>query len=244
MIGVWAVYQRGLYIISKRWIKLILSLVVSPLLYAIAFGWGIGNDLTVEGVSYLTFMLPGLIALSGMTQSFGIGTELNIARFFNRVFEEFLLAPVSAATVVLGNVFYGMTRGLLSFIILIGIGYLTGTPMHLRPTLILPVLLNCFLFASLGVFIALTVTTHRDMGAFTSFVIVPMSFLSNTFFSLGKLPELLQVLTKIIPLTHASIAIRGVFLGRSVPVLHYVAMVGYAAVFFAAAVHRVHRAVD
>jgi ABC-type polysaccharide/polyol phosphate export permease len=107
-----------------------------------------------------------------------------------------------------------------------------------------PVLLNCFLFASLGVFIALTIKTHRDMGFFTTFVITPMSFLSNTFFSLRRLPDFLVVLTKIIPLTHASITIRAVFLGYSIPVYHYLVLVGYGALFFLLAVRQVHRAVE
>lgn len=112
------------------------------------------------------------------------------------------------------------------------------------PKIVVPVLLNCFLFVSLGVFIALIVRTHRDMGAFTSFVIVPMSFLSNTFFSLERLPPVLQTATRIIPLTHASIAVCGAFLGRSISGLHYLVLVGYALLFFWLAVRQVHHAVE
>jgi Nod factor-specific ABC transporter NodJ protein len=244
MIQIWAVYLRGLLIVKKRFLRTLLGMIISPLLYAIAFGWGIGNDLSVEGVPYLYFMLPGLIALGGMNQSFSIGTELNIARFYNRVFEEFLLAPSSAYRIVFGNVLYGVTKGVVSFCILMIIALITGTLGSCNPIIIVPVLLNCLMFASLGVLISLIVKSHRDMGTFSSFVIVPMSFLANTFFSLKKLPEFLIVLTKIIPLTHASITIRGAFLGAAVPVYHYGVLLGYIVCFFCLALFQVRRAVE
>lgn len=244
MTAVWAVYLRGLLIVKRRAMRTLLSMTISPLLYAIAFGWGIGDELMVEGVPYLYFMLPGLIALSGMNQSFSIGTELNITRFLNRVFEEFLLSPAGSFRIVLGNVLYGTTKGLLSFVVLAVIGWTLGMNPLSSPQVLLPVLLNCLTFASLGVLIALTVTTHRDMGSFTSFVIVPMAFLANTFFSIRKLPPVLAMAAKVIPLTHSSISIRGFMLGRAVPPYHLLVLAAYLVLFFGLAVVQVRRAID
>lgn len=244
MTAVWAVYLRGLLVVKRRAGRTFLSMTVSPLLYAIAFGWGIGDELLVEGVPYLYFMLPGLIALSGMNQSFSIGTELNITRFLNRVFEEFLLSPAGSFSIVLGNVLYGATKGLLSFIILSLIGWTLGMNPLAKPVVLIPVVLNCLTFASLGVLIALTVTTHRDMGSFTSFVMVPMAFLSNTFFSIRKLPPVLATAAEAIPLTHSSIAIRGYLLERPTSAWHLFVLAAYLVVFFALAVRQVNRAVD
>jgi ABC-2 type transport system permease protein len=244
MIQVWAVYFRSMMIIKRRFFKTVLSIILSPLLYAVAFGWGIGTDLTVEGVPYLFFMLPGLMAMSGMTQSFSIGTEINITRFITRQFEEFLLAPAKPIRIVMGFVFFGMTKGLFSFVFMLLIALTAGAHRGVPPFIIIPVLLNCFLFASLGVFIALLVKTHRDMSYFNTFVIVPMSFLAGTFFSLEKLPQFLQAITKIIPLTHASVTIRGAFLGRSVPLFHYPVLIAFGVIFFFLAVYQVKKAVD
>jgi ABC-type multidrug transport system permease subunit len=244
MIQIWAVYLRSMLIVKRRFVKTVLGIILSPLLYAVAFGWGIGTDLTVEGVSYLFFMLPGLMAMSGMTQSFSIGSEINITRFLTKQFEEFLLAPAKPIRIVVGFILFGMTKGLFSFLFMLLIALTTGAPQGLSPFIIIPVLLNCFLFASLGVFIALTVPSHRDMNSFNTFVILPMSFLAGTFFSLEKLPAFLRVLTKIIPLTHASVTIRGAFLSRPVPFYHYPALIGFAVVFFVLAVYQVRKAVD
>jgi ABC-type polysaccharide/polyol phosphate export permease len=244
MTSVWAIYLRGLLIVKRRAWRTFLSLTISPLLYAVAFGWGLSDSLKVEGVPYLYFMLPGLIALSGMNQAFGIGSELNIARFLNHVFEEFLLSPAGSVRIVAGNVLYGASKGILSFIVLALIGWSLGMNPLASPMVLVPVVLNCLVFASFGVWVALTVKTHRDMGSFTSFVITPMAFLSNTFFSIQKLPPILMGLANVIPLTHASIAIRGFMLGREVPFLHELILAGYFALFFALAVRQVRRAVD
>ena len=134
-----------------------------------------------------------------MTQSFSIGSEINITRFLTRQFEEFLLAPAKPLRIVMGFVLFGMTKGLFSFLFMLLIALTAGAPRGVPPFIIVPVLLNCFLFASLGVFIALLVKTHRDMNYFNTFVIVPMSFLAGTFFSLEKLPQFLQVLPRLFP---------------------------------------------
>lgn len=244
MIQTWAVYLRNMLIVKRRLVNTVVGIVLSPLLYAVAFGWGVGKELTVEGVPYLLFMLPGLMAMSGMTQSFSIGTEINIARFFTRQFEEFLLAPIRPCGIVVGFVLFGMTKGLFSFLFLITAGALAGNPASISPFIIVPVLLNTFLFASLGVFISLTVKTHRDMNYVNSFIIVPMSFLAGTFFSLEKLPLFLQWAAKIIPLTHASVSIRGIFLNRPFPLYHPAVLAVYGIVFFLLAVFQVKRAVE
>ncbi len=244
MTAVWAVYLRGLLILKQRIWRTLMSLTITPLLYAIAFGWGIGGAFVVEGVPYLYFMLPGLIALSGMNQSFSIGAELNIERFLNRVFEEFLLSPAGPVRIVAGNVLYGATLGLFSFAVLAALSWVLGMNPFVSPLVMVPVVLNCLTFASLGVLVALTVKTHRDMASFTSFVITPMAFLSNTFFSVQKLPPVLAGFAKAIPLTHSSIAIRGFLLGRDVPVYHELVLAGYLALFFSLAVVQVRRAID
>jgi ABC-type multidrug transport system permease subunit len=104
--------------------------------------------------------------------------------------------------------------------------------------------LNCFLFSSLGVFIALTVKSHRDMNSFNAFVIIPMSFVAGTFFSLERLPNYLQIAAKIIPLTYASGAIRDTFLSRGLELYQPLVLAGFGIVFYILAVRVVQKAVD
>ena len=243
MRALWAIYLRGLIILRNRAGKTLISFFLSPVLYALAFGWGVGRNLDVEGVPYLTFMLPGLIALSGMNQSFSIAAEINISRFLTYFFEEYLLSPARGYIVVLGNVLYGVTKGLGSFIAVIIIGFCFGAVHGNGFMIVVPVMLNSIMFSSLGVLIALTVKNHRDMNSFTSFVITPMSFIAGTFFSLEGLPKIFHHLSEVMPLTHSSLTIRALFLGRPIGVYHYLIMAGYTLLFFLLAVRQVRKAV-
>jgi len=68
---------------------------VSPFLYLIAFGYALGRDVVIDGHTYMEFLIPGLAAMSSMTQAFVIASEINVARFYLHIFEEFQSAPIS-----------------------------------------------------------------------------------------------------------------------------------------------------
>jgi len=91
-----AVYYRELLILRRRLSRLLASMSVSPLLYLIAFGYAMGNEVRIEGHTYMEFLIPGLTAMSSMTQSFAIASEINISRFYWHIFEEFQSAPLSS----------------------------------------------------------------------------------------------------------------------------------------------------
>lgn len=242
--ALWAVYFRGLIILRQRFGKNLVSFFLSPALYALAFGWGVGRNQNMEGIPYLTFMLPGLMALSGMNQSFSIASEINISRFLSHFFEEYLLSPAKNYIIVLGNVLYGVTKGLGSFSAVLIIGFIFGAAPRGGFMLIVPVLLNSFMFASLGVWIALSVKNHRDMNSFSTFVITPMSFIAGTFFSLEALPGPFYFLSQMIPLAHASMTIRAVFMNRPIEIYHYFVLLFYGLFFFIMAVRQVRKAVS
>ncbi len=244
MMPFWAMYFRMVLIARRRAVQTTLGFIVTPLLYAVAFGWGVGRDISAEGVPYLYFMIPGLIALSGMNQAFGISVEINITRFFNKIFEEFIVSSVGPIRITASHVLFGMTKGLLSFGFIMLLVVAFGMRIPFNALILLPVLLNSFMFASLGVLVALLAKNHRDMANFSSFVILPMSFLAGTFFSLRNLPVPLKLLAEIMPLTHASVTIRALFLGTQTHWHHYAAMVGYGILFFILAVVLIRKTMD
>ena len=96
----------------------------------IAFGYAMGKNVSIEGHSYIEFLIPGLAAMASMTQAFAIGSEINIARFYWHIFEEFQAAPISNAAYVLGEVLAGMTRALLAGGVIFILGALFGVILH------------------------------------------------------------------------------------------------------------------
>ena len=146
--GWFAIYYREILILRRRWSRLLSSMSVSPLLYLIAFGYAMGNEVNIDGHTYMEFLIPGLVAMSSMIQSFAISSEINIARFYWHIFEEFQAAPVSNMAYVTGEVLAGITRALISVCVILILARLFGVVLSYNPLFWLAVLLNSFVFAS------------------------------------------------------------------------------------------------
>lgn len=231
--GVVAVYLREILILRRRIKRQILSMSVSPMLYMIAFGYAMGDAARFGGHTYREFLVPGLVAMSSMTQAFAIAVDINVARFYWHIFEEFQAAPISNTAYVTGEVLAGMTRALLSVTVILIIGlFFHVTLAYCNPLFWLAVLLNSFVFACLAVGLAMLVKSHADQAMFTSFVITPMAFLGGTFFPVGRLPVWAQKVIYLLPLTYASKAIRQTAFNNLPGTFPYLLLAAIGIVFF------------
>ncbi|AQV00997.1 MULTISPECIES: ABC transporter permease [Desulfococcus] len=245
MIRGWhAVYYRELLILKRRLWRMLASMSVSPLLYLIAFGYAMGGHIHVEGRAYTEFLIPGLVAMSSMTQAFGIASEINIARFYWHIFEEFQAAPISNMAYVTGEVLAGMTRALMAVCVILVLGAFFGVFLSYTPLFWAAVLLNSFVFASLAVALAMLVKSHADQAMINSFVIIPMAFLGGTFFPVERLPMWAQKLLAFLPLTHAARSIRASAFGHTPSPVGYGILLGLGVIFFFAAFRCVNKARD
>jgi len=213
--------------------------LVSPLIYIVGFGLGLGSalDATMKpaaGDNYLQFILPGMIALSSMTISFG-GTTFSICgdRIFTKTFEETLLVPVHPLALYLGRILAGIVRGLMTScsVILVALIFTQKFGSFLNLLFLLLVVLNCAVFAGLGVIVGLNVKSLESVGLYNNFLIVPMSFLGATFFDPATLPVALKGIVYLLPLTYTSIGLRAAaylplsqFPWYSIPILLTVAI--------------------
>ena len=186
--------------------------LVSPIIYILAFGLGLGSSLPKPAIggNYLEFMLPGMVALSSMTISFS-GTVFSICgeRLYTKTFEELLLLPVHPLALHTGKMLAGIVRGLLTSasVILVAVLF-TQKLVFLNPLFLLVIVLNCAVFSGLGVIVGLTVKSLEAVGLYNNFLIVPMSFLGATFFDPATLPIALKTIVYLLPLTYASIGLR------------------------------------
>jgi ABC-type multidrug transport system permease subunit len=212
--------------------------LVSPLIYILAFGLGLGSAIDQvtppsAGDNYLEFILPGMVALSSMVISFG-GTTFSICgdRLFTKTFEEMLLYPVHPLALHLGKMLAGIVRGMMTAgsVILVAILFTGRFWSFVNPLFLLLVVLNCAVFAGLGVIVGLNVKSLESVGLFNNFLIVPMSFLGGTFFDPGTLPVALKAIVYLLPLTYTTIGLRaaaykplGEFPWYSIPILLAVA---------------------
>jgi ABC-2 type transport system permease protein len=200
---------RDWLVLRRRIGRFIFARMISPVLYLVAFGWGLGSQMQVYQGRYLDFVVPGIIALNSMLLSFNaVGSPLNMSRLYHKTLEEYLIAPISATSFVWGKIVSGMLRGLISSSVIILLAYLFGAHFAIGFSFWLVLFLNCALFAALGFVAAMYMNSHEEMSNFNTYVLTPMSFLCGTFFTADRLPVLVQYLLEALPLTHTSRALR------------------------------------
>ncbi|QDL09025.1 ABC transporter permease [Brasilonema octagenarum UFV-E1] len=202
--------------LRTKLVQIISSGLISPLIYILAFGFGLGSSIKPgSGLSgdynnYLEFILPGMVALSSMTVSF-VGTTFSICgdRLFTKNFEELLLVPVHPLALHIGKMLAGVMRGLMTSlgVILVALVF-TRNWNFLNPLFLLILVLSCAVFAGLGVIVGLNVKSLESVGLYNNFIIIPMSFLGATFFDPATLPTALKFVVYLLPLTYASIGLR------------------------------------
>lgn len=227
------VLWREFLFMKKRFFKITLASIIGPLLYMVAFGWGLGSQININGHSYMHFIIPGIIALTTMNTSFNAtAIRITTSRLHEKSFEYYLTSPVNMYFLALGQVLAGALRGMYAAGIILLLSYFFGQQISVNPAFILLCVLNSLVFAALGYAAALMIDSHYDMNRFTTYFLVPMTFLCGTFFSLDKVPDLVRKVIYLLPLTHAAQGLRSIAVYDNVQIVSYVILTGYLVVFY------------
>jgi len=229
------VFLREMIIFKRRLINAsyLFSNMVTPLLYLVAFGLGLGRGIKVDGVSYLIFVIPGICAMSAMTNSYTwIATSISVGRLHFKTFEEYQVSPITAKDIMLGEVLTGVVRGLFASSLVIIVGAIFGVGFPKNPIFLLVWVLNCLIFACLGVISGFLAKSHEDTATFSNFFILPMAFFCGTFFPIDKLPYFIKAFLYLLPLTHASKDLRASFIGQKIDITSLFIMLAFFIAFF------------
>lgn len=219
-----------------EWKRITVSALVSPLLYMIALGWGLGSTSAITDRPYIDFLVPGIIALTTMNTSFSaVGQPLNVQRLFEYSFDQVIISPTPMPAYIFGQMLGGSLRGMYGGLLILLLSIPFGASMCITPAFFLVMLLNGMAFSALGVLAAIVAKTHGDIARFSTFAILPMTFLCNTFFPLEKVPGFIQMLISILPLTHASSSLRAMAYGSAPNVWSLLILAAYATVFMVVA---------
>ncbi|MEN2986654.1 MAG: ABC transporter permease [Thermodesulfovibrionaceae bacterium] len=188
----------------------IFSAMMAPIIYLITFGLGLGKTVSLtEGTDYLTFLLPGLVAMSSMNNSYAwVASSLNLSRIYFKTFQILIQSPLKPFSIMIGEVMAGMVKGLFASFLIITVGFIVPSNFSLNLVFLLALLINCFMFASLGVITGMITKSHEDTATYSNFFIMPMAFFSGTFFSIDRIPMIFKPLIYVMPLTHTNILIR------------------------------------
>lgn len=192
-----------------------------PILYLLALGYGLGHVFARAGQgNYIEFLAPGIIAMSVLFTSMFNGVEMIWDRQFGFL-KETMVAPVSRFAIMLGRVLGGATvatlQGLIVFILSLGAGFRLQAP---NPGLaflvgVVFMFLIALLFTALGTAIASLLTDFQGFQLIMSFVVMPTYFLSGAIFPLSGLPKIMEVITRIDPLTYGVDGLRGALIATN-----------------------------
>lgn len=138
-----------------EWKKITASALVSPLLYLIALGWGLGSASAVTERPYIDFLVPGILALTTMNTSFSaVAQPLNVQRLFEHSFDHIIISPTPMPAYIFGQMLGGSLRGMYSGVLILLLSFPFGASMCLSPAFFLVMLLNGMTFGALGVMAA------------------------------------------------------------------------------------------
>ncbi|ADP77298.1 daunorubicin resistance ABC transporter, inner membrane subunit B [Methanothermus fervidus DSM 2088] len=217
---------EGIYVVWLREVKRflryksrILTSIVTPLLWLIIFGTGLGMSVKFTNIpgGYRTFIFPGIIAQTILFTSVFSGVSVVIDRQYGFL-KEILVSPISRPSIILGKAFGISTASVIQTVILLALSFLVNIEITLT-SFVISVILSFIIsmgFGGLGLMIAAITESTEGFNLVMSFIVLPIFLLSGALFPITGLPTWLQRAVYANPLTYGVDALRFIILHRSV----------------------------
>ncbi len=190
----------------------VIGVMLMPLFFLLGLGVGLGALVHLNsGVSYLQFIVPGIIGMSLMSTAVSSGFSVIWDRQFGFL-KEIMVTPNSRTSIVLGRAAGGSTTAMISATVVTVIAILIGFKAVLTATSLLAIvfmILIAMTFISLGLILASIISDIQGFGLITNFFTLPLLFLSNSIFPISTLPSVVQDVAYFNPLTYGVDGIRG-----------------------------------
>jgi len=211
------IVRREVRRFTRIWPQTLLPPAITMVLYFIIFGNLIGRQIgDMGGFSYMEYIVPGLIMMSVITNSYGNVVSSFFGSKFQRNIEELLVAPVSPHIILIGYVVGGVLRGLaVGLIVTLLSLFFTHLQVHHLGLTVLVVLLTATIFSMGGFINAVFARNFDDIAIIPTFVLTPLTYLGGVFYSISLLPPIWQTLSLGNPILHMVNAFRYGILGVS-----------------------------
>jgi lipooligosaccharide transport system permease protein len=246
--NVYSAWRRHALVYRKTWLVNVLPPLSEPLLYLVAFGFGLSpliGKFVVGGreVNYLQFVAPGVIAVGVLFQSFFEGAYGSFIRLrYQKTWQALLTAPLSYTEVFLGEWLWAATRGMIAGFVTGGVTVALGmTTFSAFAGMLYLIVLGSLLFAGVGMTVAGVVRTVDQINVPVFLFVVPMFTMCGTFFPRENLPWYLSAYAGLLPLAPLNDLMRA---HLSVPVMWHLKLaelVAWAAAFLLIAWRVLHR---
>lgn len=211
------IWRKEITRFMRIWVQTLIPPVITMSLYFIIFGNLIGNRIgEMGGVGYMQFIVPGLIMMSVITNSYANVSSSFFGAKFQKSIEELLVAPVPTHVIIAGFVGGGMARGVLVGILVTLVSlFFVPLQIHSWFMIITTLLMTSVLFSLAGLLNALFAKSFDDISIIPTFVLTPLTYLGGVFYSLTLLPAFWQGVSKLNPIVYMISGFRYGFLGIS-----------------------------
>ena len=212
-----ALASREILRVLKLWTQTILAPVASSFLFILVFGLALGGNIKrVDGVPYDVFIVPGLITMAMVQAAYSNNATSVFQARFDRYIHDVLAAPMRSWEVNLGLSLGGAVRALLIASALMALALpVVDVPVKHPAELVAAVAVALVLFSALGVIVGVYAQSWDFPSFVQNIVVVPLSFLGGTFYSIDRLPTPWHEISHANPLFYVVSAVRYGFLGTS-----------------------------
>lgn len=207
--------------IFRIWPQTLLPPLITQSLYFLIFGAFIGSRVgLVDGVPYMSFIIPGLVMMAVIQNSFGNVVSSFFSAKFMRNIEEIMVSPTPNWVVLAGFTAGGIVRGTVTGFLVYLVSVVFARPTVAHPwAVVLFLLLTSALFALAGFLNAIFAKKFDDISIFSTFVLIPLTYLGGVFYSIQQLPPIWQAVSKFNPILYMVDGFRYGFFGTaSIPV--------------------------
>jgi ABC-2 type transport system permease protein len=202
---------------SRIWVQTILPPVMTTALYFIIFGNLIGPRIgEMEGFGYMEFIIPGLIMMAVITNSYSNVVSSFYGSKFQRHIEEMLISPIPNYIILIGFLTGGVARGLMVGVAVTVVSLLFNPlNIHSLPVMLSMIILTAILFSLAGLINGVYANSFDDISIVPTFVLTPLTYLGGIFYSISMLPDFWQSASLVNPILYMVNAFRYGFLGIS-----------------------------
>jgi len=203
-VAFYTILSKEIRRFTRIWVQTLLPPAITMVLYFIIFGNLIGERIgSMDGVDYMQYIVPGLIMMSVITNSYGNVSSSFFSNKFQKSIEELLVSPVPNWVIMLGFVFGGVARGLACGIIVMLLSlWFTHLEVHNLFVMLSVILLTAVVFATAGLINAIFATKFDDVTIVPTFILTPLTYLGGVFYSVNMLPDVWQWVSKLNPILY------------------------------------------
>jgi len=216
-IGVWTLYKKEVLRFLVVWIQTIFSPLITALLFLLVLSLAIGSERgNVLGISFINFLAPGLIAMQIIQQAFSHSSSSIMIGKIQGNIVDVLYAPLTAGEVTFATILAACTRSIIISVISIFVfSFFVDLKIVSFIHIVVFTFLSSFILGSVGFIAGLWAEKFDHMASITNFLIVPLSFLSGTFYTIDRLPTVLHTISMLNPFFYMIDGFRFGFIGKS-----------------------------